>query len=93
MPAGNQLQLTRARIEGRFDCHFGLASPSIHSEVIGKSIAHYTITEKIGQGGMGEVYRATDTKLKPGVALKVLPESFTGDPQRTGLGTGQSGRQ
>ena len=50
--------------------------------MIGHTIAHYTITEKIGQGGMGEVYRATDTKLKRDVALKVLPGSFTQDPQR-----------
>ena len=50
--------------------------------MIGKTIAHYTITEKIGQGGMGEVCRATDTKLKRDVALKVLPQSFTQDPQR-----------
>ncbi len=50
--------------------------------MIGKTIAHYQITDKIGEGGMGEVCRATDTKLKRDVALKVLPESFTQDPQR-----------
>jgi len=50
--------------------------------VIGKSVAHYEITALIGEGGMGQVYRATDTKLKRDVALKILPESFALDPQR-----------
>ena len=46
------------------------------------SIAHYRILEKIGQGGMGEVYRASDTKLHRDVAIKLLPEVFASDPER-----------
>jgi Tol biopolymer transport system component/predicted Ser/Thr protein kinase len=47
-----------------------------------ESIAHYRITGKLGEGGMGEVYRATDTKLNREVAIKVLPEAFAQDADR-----------
>jgi len=50
--------------------------------MIGKTLSHYKVLEKIGQGGMGEVYRAEDTNLEREVAIKVLPEQFTQDPQR-----------
>jgi serine/threonine-protein kinase len=47
-----------------------------------QSIAHYRIISKLGEGGMGEVWRATDTKLGREVALKILPASFGQDPDR-----------
>src|SRR5438552_18034174 len=47
-----------------------------------RTIAHYCITAKLGEGGMGEVYRATDAKLNRDVAIKVLPEAFAQDPDR-----------
>ncbi|MGD1090705.1 MAG: protein kinase [Bryobacteraceae bacterium] len=48
----------------------------------GTRLGPYEIVARIGAGGMGEVYRAKDTKLKRDVAIKVLPEAFAGDPDR-----------
>jgi len=50
--------------------------------MIGTTLAHYRITAAIGAGGMGEVYRATDTKLNREVAIKVLPVEVAADPGR-----------
>ncbi len=47
---------------------------------LGTALGPYSVTAKIGEGGMGEVYQARDTKLDRDVALKVLPEAFTSDP-------------
>ncbi len=48
----------------------------------GTRLGVYDVTAQIGQGGMGEVYRAHDTKLNRDVALKVLPDAFASDPER-----------
>jgi len=48
--------------------------------MIGQTLGHYRVVEKIGAGGMGEVYQAEDSKLRRCVALKFLPERIVGDP-------------
>ncbi len=50
--------------------------------MIPKNLAHYDILAPLGKGGMGEVYRARDTKLGREVAIKVLPQEMSGDPER-----------
>ncbi|MGB5754352.1 MAG: serine/threonine-protein kinase, partial [Thermoanaerobaculia bacterium] len=50
--------------------------------MIGTTLSHFKITAKLGEGGMGEVYLAEDTKLGREVAIKVLPAALTADPER-----------
>src|SRR5258708_11435884 len=48
----------------------------------GKTISHYQIAEQLGEGGMGVVYKARDTRLNRFVAIKVLPHDKVADPER-----------
>ena len=50
------------------------------ASLIGRSLGHFRVLSKIGEGGRGEVYRALDTKLDREVALKIVPREMVSDP-------------
>ena len=60
-------------------------APTTMGLAVGSRLGHFDVTALIGEGGMGQVYQATDTKVNRRVALKILPEAFAADPDRLAL--------
>ena len=71
LPAACDRQSRKARQSHRKDLR-----------VIGRTLGHYEVLSKLGEGGMGEVYRARDTRLNRDVAVKVVPEAMSRDADR-----------
>ncbi|HEU4937838.1 MAG TPA: protein kinase [Vicinamibacterales bacterium] len=78
----------RAEVESRlaYDAGSFLEAPAAvmaeATTMVGRRLGPYSIVAPLGAGGMGEVYRARDTKLGRDVAIKILPRHFTADPER-----------
>jgi serine/threonine protein kinase/Tol biopolymer transport system component len=74
-PAASRfLETPAARVAGTDEAEDG--------GVTGRTLGPYTVTGRLGAGGMGEVYRARDSRLGRDVAIKILPQHFTADPER-----------
>src|SRR5437868_1214198 len=75
-------RLSRHKYGGRLDRKESESQYSGETAMTGRTIAHYQVIAKLGEGGMGVVYKARDTHLDRFVAIKVLPPEKVADPQR-----------
>src|SRR5450759_4257069 len=80
--AGNFLEAPAMEVAARGLAHAqDYATQQIHDPIIGQSISHYRIVERLGSGGMGVIYAAEDVRLHRFAALKFLPDDAARDPQ------------